>query len=273
MMCEGCKTYKSLIEIDKDRFYWTDQLSRTNIELHKKILYLGSYISILEKKIANLNEIILLKDISYASQCIEQERENLETSTRKKNKKEIEFIPNDCLRKLRSLCTQLNNVVDEFQIAKSKFSRILENKEKELNENSNYLQEMVQTYRDNLFKEMMKYNNLKRWIYNELHMLTKVNEEYIRNNVEEMEKKINEKIRSKYKTTLEHGNTQIKHQDELIHKMQIHRRELYCLLKEEKLKRNELKEKYEHTLNEVRMQIRRLKQKNQNMETLLRLQK
>lgn len=98
-MCEGCKTYKSLIEIDKDRFYWynntdlrvycsynistfcrTDQLSRTNIELHKKIIYLGSYISILEKKIANLNEIILLKDISYASQCIEQERENVSVS-------------------------------------------------------------------------------------------------------------------------------------------------------------------------------------------------
>ncbi|XP_044756356.1 uncharacterized protein LOC123314942 [Coccinella septempunctata] len=271
MMCEGCKTYMSLVEIDKDRFYWTEQLSRTNTELHKKIIYLSSYISILEKKIANLNEIILLKDISFASRCIEHEKENLENLTFNKSKKDIDLIPNHCLRKLKTLCIQLNNIVDDFQMEKSKFSKILQNKEKQLIENSNYLQEMVETYREHLFREMTKYNNLKRWIYDELHVVRKVSDEYIRTNIEEMEKKLNDKIRSKYKTTLQHGNTQIKQQDELIRKMQIHRRELYSLLKEEKLKRNELKEKYEHTLDEVKMQIRRLKQKNQHMETLLRL--
>lgn len=109
----------------------------------------------------------------------------------------------------------------------------------------------MQTYRENLFKEMLKYNNLKRWIYNELHIMTKVNDEYLKTNAEEMEKKMNEKIRSKYKTTLQHDNTQIKQQDELIRKMQVHRRELYCLLKEEKFKRNELKEKYEVKITRI----------------------
>lgn len=140
-------------------FFRTEQLSRTNIELHKKIIYLGNYISILEKKIVNLNEIVLLKNISYASLNIENEildvsrtmwkfhnilpreiifqSENIET-----NKKEVQFISNECLKKLRNLCIQLNEIVDDFQIEKSKFFKIIQNKEREVNENSNYLIEM-----------------------------------------------------------------------------------------------------------------------------------
>lgn len=60
-----------------------------------------------------------------------------------------------------------------------------------------------------------------------------------------MEKYIDEKFKSKYKTSLQHGSKQIKQQDELIKKMQLHRRELYSLLKEEKQKQNGLTEKYE----------------------------
>ncbi|KAK9876774.1 hypothetical protein WA026_015011 [Henosepilachna vigintioctopunctata] len=272
MICKGCKIYMSIIEIDNQRFYWTEQLSKTNSELHKKIIYLSSYISILEKKIANLNEIILLKDVAYASNRLEKEEENIEKLSQCKNKKETHNTANNILKKFRDAFSQLNRCLQEFQLEKNKFEKILTRQQEEFIENTDMLHEMISTYRENLFKEMKKYNDFKLWIHDELQIVKKQADDYIKTNVESMKKSLDNSIKSKYKSTIEHYMERIKQQDELIKKMQVHRRELYNLLRKEKFKQNHLKEIYEKSISDLQMQIRKLTQKNQDMETLIRLQ-
>ncbi|RZB39552.1 kinesin-related protein 4-like, partial [Asbolus verrucosus] len=177
-------------------------------------------------------------------------------------------LSQDVRKKLR----EINTFLEVFNEEKESFQREIEENEKYFLENMSYLHGLVDYFRESLFEELDKSNKLKQYFTQKITGLATTSHNIILSTLKDEGERLNNELKSRYKKTIQKSKEEIERQSQLVSKLRKHNRQLYSVIQKTKKENEDKVVNLEKNLQDLKMTIKRLKEKNDYLHTHIKLE-